>query len=77
MIKNINETSSPTFPIETAEWGPLWLIHKYKGERDKSDPKSWLVEFPVTAPGASGKIRLKIVFAGDSILPELDKWPAK
>ena len=66
MIKNVNEASSPTFSIETSEWGPLWLIHKYKGERDKSDPKTWLVEFPAGAPGAVGKIRLRIKFASES-----------
>jgi hypothetical protein len=54
-------------------WGPLWLIHKYKGE--KVDPTSWLVEFRVPASGAKGTLRLKLKF--DGALPALDKWPAQ
>ena len=75
LIKNVGDPNSPTFSIPTAEWGPLWLIHKYKGERDKLDPtlKTWLVEFPVGAPGATGFVRLKLKF--EHVLPELDKWP--
>jgi hypothetical protein len=75
MMKNVNEPGSPSFPVTTAEWGPLWLIHKYNGEREKADPKSWQIEFPVGAPGATGTIRLKIKF--DRPLPERDKWPAQ
>jgi hypothetical protein len=73
MIKSVHDANSPTFPITTADWGPLWLIHKHHGERDKVDPKIWLVEFPVAAPDASGSIRLKLKF--DRPLPELDSWP--
>jgi len=72
LFKNGGDPSSPNFSISTGEWGPLWLIHKYKGEREKGDPKTWLVEFPVGAPGASGSIRLKLKF--ERPLPELDKW---
>ena len=75
LIKNVNEANSQTFSIATSEWGPIWLLHRYKGERDKADPKTWLVEFPVGAPGAKGTIRLKLKF--ERPLPELDKWPAK
>ena len=75
LIRNANEPSSPTFPITTGDWGPLELIHKYKGERDKADPKSWWVKVPVGAPGAKGSLRLKLKF--ESALPELDKWPAQ
>lgn len=74
LYKNINaeDAKSPPFSIGTGDWGPIWLIHKYKGER-QADGKTWLVEFPVGAPGASGTIRLKIKF--ERVLPELDKWP--
>jgi len=73
-IKNVNTPDSPTAKvIQTGDWGPLELLHKYKGERDKADPKTWLVRIPVTAPGAKGWIRLKLKFEG--ALPELDKWP--
>jgi hypothetical protein len=63
-----------TFTNGTAEWGPLWLIHQYKGQRDKLDPQTWLVEMPVWVPNAVGSVRLKLKFEG--VLPELDKWPA-
>jgi hypothetical protein len=72
LIKNNNETNSATFPISTGEWGPILLIHKYNGEPEKGDLKTWLVEVRVTAPGASGVVRLKLKF--DRPLPELDKW---
>jgi hypothetical protein len=72
LFKNIGDPNSPTSSTSTGEWGPLWLIHKYKGERDKTDPKTWLVEFPVGAAGANGFIRLKLKF--ERPLPELDKW---
>jgi hypothetical protein len=72
LFKNIGATGSETFPIITGEWGPLWLIHKYNGEREKNDTRTWVVEVPMSAPGASGKVRLKIKFEG--ALPELDKW---
>jgi hypothetical protein len=71
LFRNIGDTSAP-FSITTGEWGPLWLIHKYKGERDKTEGKSWLVEIPMEAPGASGKVRLILKF--ERALPELDKW---
>jgi hypothetical protein len=74
LIRNAGEANSPTFSVNTGEWGPVWLIHKYKGERDRVDPKTWLVEFPVGAPGTTGSIRLKLKF--ERALPELDKWPA-
>jgi hypothetical protein len=73
LFKNIGDPGSPTFSITTGEWGPVWLIHRYKGERDKAAPVNWLVEIPMTAPGASGYIRLKLKF--ERPLPELDKWP--
>jgi hypothetical protein len=74
LIRNGNDPASPTFPaVVTGDWGPLELIHKFKGERDK-DHKTWLVKFPVGAPGAKGLIRLKLKFENE--LPELDKWPA-
>jgi hypothetical protein len=73
-IKNVNTPDSPTAKvIQTGDWGPLELIHKFKGERDKVDPKTWLVKIPVSAPGAKGVIRLKLKF--ENPLPELDKWP--
>lgn len=72
LIKNANEANSATFSVNTGDWGPLWLIVKHNGERDKADPKTWLVEFKVGAPGASGAIRLKLKF--ERPLPELDKW---
>jgi len=75
LLKNVNQTDSPTFPIPTGDWGPLWLIQKYKGEPQKGDPKTWLVEFPVGAPGAAGTVRLKLKF--ERALPEPDKWPAR
>jgi hypothetical protein len=77
LIKNVNSPDSPSFPIATGDWGPLWLIHKYKGEIDKSDPqkKTWLVEFPVAAPEATGSLRLKLKF--ERPLPELEKWPGR
>jgi hypothetical protein len=72
---NQNDPGSPTYPISTDEWGALELIHKYKGDRDKADPKTWLVKLPVGAPGAKGMIRLKLKF--ESVLPERDKWPGQ
>jgi hypothetical protein len=75
LIKNVNEPNSPTFAISTGDWGPLWLIHKYQGERSKADAKVWQVEFPVGAPGATGAIRLKLKF--ERPLPELDRWAVK
>jgi hypothetical protein len=71
LFKNIGVPSDGTFSITTGEWGPLWLIHKYKGERDKSG-NTWVVEIPMNAPGASGVVRLKLKF--ERALPELDKW---
>jgi hypothetical protein len=75
LYKNARTPDSPTFPIATAEWGPLELIHKFQGERSKVETNTWLVKFPVGAPGAKGLIRLKLKFDGE--LPELDKWPAQ
>ncbi|HUR47143.1 MAG TPA: hypothetical protein VMZ27_14785, partial [Candidatus Saccharimonadales bacterium] len=75
LIRNANDPKSVTYPIKTEGWGPLWLVHKYKGERDKMDPKLWRVEFPVKDPGPNGWVRLKLKF--ESVLPELDKWPAQ
>jgi hypothetical protein len=72
LFKNSGDTRSPTFSITTGEWGPLWLLHKYKGEREKADAKSWVVEIPMEAPGASGTVRLILKF--ERPLPELDKW---
>jgi hypothetical protein len=71
VYKNIGDQGSAPFSITTGEWGPIWLLHKYKGQRE-ADQKSWLVEVPMTAPGASGVIRLKLNF--ERPLPELDKW---
>ena len=78
LIENANEPkTSKTFPIPVADCGPLWLIHKYNGERDKRDAegKTWSVEFPIAPPGASGSLRLKLKF--ERRLPELDKWAAR
>jgi hypothetical protein len=75
LSRNINDPGTPTYSITTAEWGSLELIHKYKGERDKADPKTWLVKVPMAAPGAKGLIRLKLKF--ENPLPELDKWPVQ
>jgi hypothetical protein len=71
LFKNIGAPSEGTFSINTGVWGPLWLIHKYNGEREKGG-NIWTVEVPMDAPGASGKVRLKIKF--EHPLPELDKW---
>jgi hypothetical protein len=73
LSRNINDPNSPTSSITTGEWGALELLHKYNGEKDKADPKTWLVKVPMTAPGAKGSIRLKLKF--DNALPEIDKWP--
>lgn len=73
--KNINDANPTPSPVATEAWGPVWLLHKYKGERDKADPRTWLVEFPATMPGASGNVRLKLKF--ERALPELDKWPGQ
>jgi hypothetical protein len=77
LIENVGVTGSAIFSIPTGEWGALWLIQQYKGERDKTDPsqKTWLVEFPVGAPGATGSLRLKLKF--ERALPDWDKWPAQ
>jgi len=72
LFRNSGDPASPTFSITTGEWGPIWLIHKYKGEREKGDGKTWVVEVPVSAPGASGSVRLKLKF--ERSLPDLDKW---
>jgi hypothetical protein len=55
--------------------GIAGVIHKYKGERDKADHKTWLVKVPMAAPGSKGLIRLKLKF--ENPLPELDKWPVQ
>jgi hypothetical protein len=73
ILKNVNDPASPKFVIATSDWGPLELIHKYKSERDKTDPKTWLVRLPVGAPGAKGFVRLKLKF--ENPLPDLDRWP--
>jgi hypothetical protein len=77
LIKNVNDPTAAKFPIATGQWGPLWLIQKHKGELDKSDPqkKTWLVEFPVGAPEATGSVRLKLKF--ERALPDLEKWPVR
>jgi hypothetical protein len=75
LIRNAGDSNSPTHPIVTPEWGPLWLIQHYKGEPDKGNRSVWLVEFPVGAPGANGAVRLKLKF--ERALPELDKWPSR
>jgi hypothetical protein len=77
LIKNANLPGSESFPIATGDWGTLWLIQKHKGELDKSDPqkKTWLVEFPVGAPEATGSVRLKLKF--ERALPDLEKWPVR
>ncbi len=75
VIENVGISGSATFSIPTGEWGPLWLLHRYKAERSKTDAKAWLLEFPIEAPGSTGMIRLKLEF--DRPLPELEKWPAK
>ena len=72
-IKNANEAGSPTNKFSSEAWGPLWLIHKYNGTRDKVDPRAWLVEFPMPVPGVKGTVRLKIRF--ERPLPEMEKWP--
>ena len=75
LIQNANDPGSKTFPIPTSEWGPLELLHKYPAERDKTDPRTWLLTLPagMTANGAKASLRLKLRF--ESMLPELDKWP--
>ena len=76
LIKNVGDANSPTHAISTGEWGPLWLIHKHHGERDKTDPRmcTWSVEFPADAPGAAGAVRVKLKF--ERPLPDLENWPA-
>ena len=71
VFKNIGDPAAGTFSITTGEWGPIWLLHKYKGEREKGG-NTWVVEVPMGAPGASGMVRLKLKF--ERPLPELDKW---
>jgi hypothetical protein len=71
LFKNIGDPAAGTFSITTGEWGPIWLIHKYKGEREKGG-NTWVVDVPMGAPGASGMVRLKLKF--ERPLPELDKW---
>jgi hypothetical protein len=73
--RNINDPASPTYSITTAEWGALELLHKYNGDKDKVDPRTWVVKLPMAAPGAKGSIRLKLRF--ENSLPELDKWPVQ
>jgi hypothetical protein len=71
LIKNVNEPNSKTFDVPTGDWGPLWLIHTHKGQRE-GDGRSWLVRFPAKAEGANGWIRLRVKF--ERPLPELDNW---
>src|SRR5258708_39877198 len=59
LVKNANEANSPTFAISTGDWGPLWLIHKYQGERSKTDPKVWQGGEPGGGPGANGLVGLE------------------
>jgi hypothetical protein len=71
LFKNINDQNAAPFSITTGEWGPIWLIHKYKAEREK-DQKTWIVKVPMTAPGASGAVRIMLKF--ERVLPELAEW---
>jgi len=75
IYKSINAPNEPTITNSTKEWGPLWLIHRHGGERDKADPRNWQVEVPVEELGPAARLRLKIRF--DRVLPERDKWPAQ
>jgi hypothetical protein len=75
LFKNANDPASPVYPITTGPWGPVSLLLNYKSERDKADPKTWLVEIPLKAPVSGGFLRLKIKF--EHPLPELDSWPAR
>jgi hypothetical protein len=74
LIREIHSPKPETFPtLGTEEWGPLEWIHKYKGEKEKTNPQIWLVKLPISAPGTKGWIRLKLKF--ERALPDLDKWP--
>src|SRR5205085_7476741 len=75
LIKNVNANDLTTFTNSIGNWAPLWLLHKYQGQREKPNGKIWHVEFPVGAPGANGLLRLKLEF--DRGLPELDNWPKR
>jgi hypothetical protein len=72
--RNIDD---PPILYRTPEWGPLWLIHKYKGEIDKTDPKrtAFLVAMPVWGTNVTGSVRLKFKF--ERPLPELEDWAAQ
>jgi len=75
LMRRDDDPKGPKFTNSTPEWGPIWLIHQYKGERDKKDPASWAVEFPPGDSNANGVIRLKLKF--DHPLPDLDQWPVR
>jgi hypothetical protein len=60
---------------KTPDWGALWLVLKAGGKPDKTDPRVWLVDWPVKDPGYKGDVRLKLQF--DRPLPELKSWPAQ
>jgi hypothetical protein len=73
LTKNRNIQNSPTVQITTKEWGPLYLIYKYKGRKD-GELNSWIVEFPDERLGSSKMMmRLRLKFA--RALPDLDNWP--
>ena len=69
--KNCGEQKdSPKENISMGNWGPLWLIHKFKGERDKKDRTIWHAEFPFPKVTGNGTIRLNLKFP--RALPESD-----
>jgi hypothetical protein len=58
---------------KTEPWGPLWVLAKYKGLPSKGDLTTWVVDWPVESPLATGAIRLKFKF--DRPFAGWDTWP--
>ena len=57
------------------EWGPLWLLHQYKGR--KIDAANWFVELPVKGIVAGDKALIPLKVKFERALADLDKWPAQ
>jgi hypothetical protein len=58
---------------ETAPWGPVWLVLKARSKPDPTDPRAWLVDWPLADANYKGEVRLKLQF--DRPLPDVRNWP--
>ena len=67
--------NAKTTTRETPDWGPFWLLRKYRDRNMSSkDPSTWYVVWPMQA-GSQEAISLKLKF--DRPVPDPDEWPAE